>query len=130
MGRARPGLGVHLGIFLDKRGELGERHSPANLVVGGRDAGWQVLMHSDEVGATICLDQRVGDRHLARHPWVVALEFNRLDHLGIGHELQEPTMERVGLRARLTGGRRRVVRQRDAKRPALRASNAWIWLVI
>ena len=28
-------------------------------------------------------------------------------------------MERVGLRARLAGGRRRVVRQRDAKRPAL-----------
>jgi hypothetical protein len=42
---------------LDDRGELVERHPPADLVVGRRHAARQAVMRADDLGATVRIAQ-------------------------------------------------------------------------
>jgi hypothetical protein len=72
--------------------------------------------------------ERDRDRHLTTHCWIIRLEFNDLDNLLIGNELNEAAVERVSLRGRLPGAGRRAVGKRDAKRATFpRQTHAHGW---
>lgn len=87
-------------------------------------------MYAQEFGATFGVDERVGDRHLARHRWVVGLELDRLDDLRVRHEFDEPAVERVTLRFCLTSSGGHVIVNVIRNMPPFRASKEWMWLVI
>src|SRR5947209_9999089 len=67
---ARPRL-----ASLDERGKLGECHSRAGLVVGGRHLAWDPVVHDDNLGAAGCIGESGGDRHLAAELGICCVEF-------------------------------------------------------
>jgi hypothetical protein len=50
---------------LNERGEIGECHSRAGLVVDGGHATGDPLVHEKHIGAAVDIGKRCGDRHLA-----------------------------------------------------------------
>ena len=73
-------------------------------------------MHGEDIGAAVCIVERIRDRHLAAQHGICRLELDHLDNLLVRHDLHEATVDRVGVRGRLAGPGRRVVRERDPKR--------------
>jgi len=47
---------------LNERRELRERLPPAGLVVGGRHAAGQPVVHGEDIGAAVCIGKRDRDR--------------------------------------------------------------------
>ena len=73
-------------------------------------------MHSEDIGAAVCISKRDRDRHLATQRGICRLELDHFDNLLVRHELHEVAVVRVGVRGRLAGPGRRVVRERDPER--------------
>jgi hypothetical protein len=73
-------------------------------------------MHTEDIGAAVCIGERGGNRHLAAQRGIGRLELDHFDDLLVRHELHEAAVVRVGVRARLAGPCRLVVRERDSER--------------
>jgi hypothetical protein len=71
--------GVGLGLGSSTSGELRERQSPALLVVGVGNAGWQPFVEGEHFGAAVGIGER--DRHLAAQRRIFRLELDRCDDL-------------------------------------------------
>lgn len=76
-------------------------------------------MDRDDVGPSVGIGERDGDGHLAAHVGIGCLDSGYFDNSLIRDQFHEAAVKGVGVRARLAGLRRCVVRQRDAERTSL-----------
>jgi hypothetical protein len=73
-------------------------------------------VHGEDIGAVVCIGERDRDRHLAAQRGICRLELDHFDNLLVRHELHEAAMVCVGVRGRLAGPGRRVIRERNPER--------------
>jgi hypothetical protein len=67
----------------------------------------------EHIRAAARISERERDHHLAAHRGIGRLELHHFDHPLIGYELDEVAVVGVGVRGRLAGPGRLVVRERD-----------------
>lgn len=74
---------------LDQRRQRGQRHPPAGVIVGRRDAGRQPFVDCDHFGPVINLAEGARNRHLPAQGRIIGLELIDLDDLLVRYEFQE-----------------------------------------
>src|SRR5262249_52168235 len=72
---------------LGENRELREGHLPASLIVGRRHARRQPVVHGDQIGTTVRVSERDGNRHLAAQRRIIGFKFVHFDNLFVRHEL-------------------------------------------
>ena len=87
-------------------------------------------MHDEKIGAAICISKRCSHRHLPAEFGICCLELDHFNYLSVRHKLHEVAVVRVGMRGRLAGHGRRIVRERDTERATFAASNSCTLQVI
>ena len=80
-------------------------------------------MYDENISAAVSIGERDRDRHLAAQRGNGRLELKHFNNLLVRYELHEAAVVRVGVRGRLAGTGRSVVRERDPEPPPSRASN-------
>lgn len=100
-GGARADGRTVLSAELRRVGQTHKRLAPSSLVVVGRDARRQPLVHRDELSAGACIRQADRHDHLAAERRIVGLELIRLDDQLVRHERDEAAPVGIGAPLRL-----------------------------
>lgn len=84
--------------LLDQQGQVLETRFHACAMIDLADARRHILCGHADLGAASDRGQQCGDRHCAGIRRIIAFELDRFDDLLVGHKLDEPNTDHIGIR--------------------------------